>query len=174
MGHSLGGYIATEVAIENKNIIEKLVLIDSSGMLTQPTPLLMQYLGIAMDPEPTYERIKKIFEQMYANPLMLHPLVVNAFIRTIKEPGAKHAFKTAFDDSTTRPIESERLKEVKDIPCLIIWGKYDNVIPLDHLKKFKEVFNNAAVEIIENAGHAPFVEKTALVYEKLRSFLTHT
>jgi pimeloyl-ACP methyl ester carboxylesterase len=42
------------------------------------------------------------------------------------------------------------------------------------LKKFKEVFNNAAVEIIENAGHAPFVEKTALVYEKLRSFLTRT
>src|ERR671920_735980 len=43
VGHSLGGYIAAEVAIQNKqnkdkHIIEKLVLIDSSGMLTQPTP----------------------------------------------------------------------------------------------------------------------------------------
>src|SRR5215213_11664143 len=32
IGHSLGGYIAIEYAIENKTHIEKLVLIDSSGM----------------------------------------------------------------------------------------------------------------------------------------------
>ena len=31
IGHSLGGYIAIEYAIENKENIEKLVLIDSSG-----------------------------------------------------------------------------------------------------------------------------------------------
>ena len=40
VGHSLGGYIAAEVAIGNKEMIEKLVLIDSSGMLEGPTPLL--------------------------------------------------------------------------------------------------------------------------------------
>lgn len=40
VGHSLGGYIAAEVAIGNRETIEKLVLIDSSGMLEGPTPLL--------------------------------------------------------------------------------------------------------------------------------------
>jgi pimeloyl-ACP methyl ester carboxylesterase len=40
VGHSLGGYIAAEVAIGNREMIEKLVLIDSSGMLEGPTPLL--------------------------------------------------------------------------------------------------------------------------------------
>jgi pimeloyl-ACP methyl ester carboxylesterase len=44
VGHSLGGYIAAEVAIRNKERIENLVLIDSSGTLRQPTPLLSQYL----------------------------------------------------------------------------------------------------------------------------------
>src|SRR5919108_4598796 len=33
VGHSLGGYIAADVAIENKDLVEKLVLIDSSGTL---------------------------------------------------------------------------------------------------------------------------------------------
>ena len=37
VGHSLGGYIAAQVAIENKEMIEKLVLIDSSGLLEAPT-----------------------------------------------------------------------------------------------------------------------------------------
>ena len=33
VGHSLGGYIAAKVAIEDQALIEKLVLMDSSGML---------------------------------------------------------------------------------------------------------------------------------------------
>ena len=49
VGHSLGGYIAAQFAIENKKTIEKLVLIDSSGLLEKPTPLLEQYLSAAME-----------------------------------------------------------------------------------------------------------------------------
>ena len=76
-----------------------------------------------MESEPEFEKVKKVFEQMYANPLLLHPLVVGIFIRTIKEQGAKRAFKTAFDDSTTRWIQKERLNEIAEIPCLMIWGR---------------------------------------------------
>jgi pimeloyl-ACP methyl ester carboxylesterase len=43
VGHSLGGYIAAQFAIEKKEMIEKLVLIDSSGLLEGPTPLLILY-----------------------------------------------------------------------------------------------------------------------------------
>ena len=47
MGHLLGSYIAAEFAIENKHIIEKLILIDSSSMHKEPTPLLKRYLDAA-------------------------------------------------------------------------------------------------------------------------------
>ena len=40
VGHSLGGYIATEYAIENRGQVDKLILIYFSGMLKQPTQLL--------------------------------------------------------------------------------------------------------------------------------------
>src|ERR671921_2998271 len=52
IGHSLGGYIAADYAIENKEQIEKLVLIDPSGMLDRPTSLLEQYLDAAMETDP--------------------------------------------------------------------------------------------------------------------------
>jgi len=50
IGHSLGGYIASELAIHNQNQFKQLVLIDSSGMLNQPTPILEEYLNAAMNP----------------------------------------------------------------------------------------------------------------------------
>ena len=49
IGHSLGGYIATQIAIEHKEKIEKLVLVDSSGLLERPTPLLNDYYAAAIE-----------------------------------------------------------------------------------------------------------------------------
>lgn len=50
VGHSLGGYIACEFVIKYPTLVRKLVLVDSSGMLDKPTPLLAEYLDVAMNP----------------------------------------------------------------------------------------------------------------------------
>ena len=173
IGHSLGGYIAIEYAIENKEHIEKLVLIDSSGMLNKPTPLLEQYLDAAMETDPNlrYGKVKKVFENLLAVPSRLLPVIVDIFILVIEKPGAKHAFESAFRNSTTTSINLERLKQIKDIPCLIIWGEKDNLIPVDHINKFGQILKDAKLMVIADAGHSPFVEKTAIVYQRLLTFL---
>src|SRR5215208_5085084 len=159
---------------EKKNLIEKLVLIDSSGMLKEPTPLLKDYRVAAMqeDPVSRYEKVKRVFEDLYARPSRLLPVLVDLFNYTIEKPGAKHAFESAFDNSTTTQLGSERLKQIEDIPCLIIWGEKDKLIPIEYASMFTENLQRAKFEKIEDAGHSPFVEKTALVYEKLRIFLS--
>jgi len=174
VGHSLGGYIATQVAIENKEMIEKLVLIDSSGLLEAPTQLLKDYRVAATDINPLtrHERLKRVLEDLCASPSRLLPVLVDLFGYTIEKPGAKHAFEVAFDNSTTTQIDSNGFKQIEDIPCLIIWGEKDNLIPIEYYYKFKQQLPKANSAIIADAGHAPFVEKTALVYEKLRTFLS--
>jgi pimeloyl-ACP methyl ester carboxylesterase len=173
LGHSLGGYIASEVAIENNELIEKIILIDSSGMLDGPTPLLRQYLAAATEINPIirYDKIRRVFEDMYASPSRLLPLVIDLFNYVIEKPGAKHAFESAYFNSTTTKIGRERLMRIKDIPCLIIWGTEDNLIPIEYADRFTQVLRQAKFEKIEDAGHSPFVEKTAKVYERLRTFL---
>lgn len=173
VGHSLGGYIASEVAIQNKDLIEKIVLIDSSGMLNGPTPLLKRYLAAAIETNPIirYDKIKRVFEDMYASPSRLLPLVIDLFNYVIEKPGARHAFESAFYNSTTTKIESERLMQIKNIPCLIISGTQDNLIPIEYADKFIQVLQHAEFEKIWDAGHSPFVEKTAKVYERIRTFL---
>ena len=59
VGHSLGGYIAAEVTIENKNLVERLVLIDSSGMLKKTNVFVR---GISPSCNESYKRqCKKSF-----------------------------------------------------------------------------------------------------------------
>lgn len=174
VGHSLGGYIAAQVAIENKDLVEKIVLIDSSGLLDGPTPLLRDYRVAATDINPItrYEKVKKVLEDLYAGPSRLLPVMVDLFDYVIDKPGAKHAFVVAFDNSTTTQIGKEGFRQIKDIPCLVMWGEKDNLIPIEYYYKFKQQLPNANYATITDAGHAPFAEKTALVYDKLRTFLT--
>ena len=171
VGHSLGGYIAAKVAMESQDLIEKLVLIDSSGMLKKPTPLLEQYLNAALNP--SFENVKNVFELMLGNPALLNPGIVDAFIKRINLVGAKYAFKSAFENSTKKYIELSELQRIENIPALIICGAADKLIPVSHSKQFNKVLKRSQLEIVENTGHAPFSEKPTVVFDIMRMFLTN-
>jgi pimeloyl-ACP methyl ester carboxylesterase len=169
IGHSLGGYIASEIAIQNQNNVEQLVLIDSSGLLPKPTPILEQYLAAAMNP--TKSNVRAAFEKMVADPKRIPAPLVDGFIRRISMPNAKHAFQSTLANSATTQIGLDRLKKIKSIPTLILWGIHDKVIPLEHSRFFKDSIADSRLEIIEDAGHAPFAEKPEQVSKLLREFL---
>ncbi|MGI9567739.1 MAG: alpha/beta fold hydrolase [Nitrosopumilus sp.] len=169
IGHSLGGYIAAEIAIQNQNYVNQLVLIDSSGMLDQPTPILEEYLEAAMNP--TKDNVRKAFEKMVADPSRIPSPLVDGFIRRINMPNAKKAFKSTLVNSATTQIGSNRLNQINNIPTLILWGIHDKVIPLEHSKFFKDSIDNSQLEVIYDAGHAPFAEKPTQVSELLKKFL---
>jgi len=170
VGHSLGGFIAAEVTIENKYLVERLVLIDSSGMLKKPTPLLDEYLQVAMNP--TADKVRKVFEQMVADPARIPSKLVDGFISRINLPNAKYAFKSTLQNSANTQIGLRRLELIENIPTLILWGIKDKVIPINHSELFRESIMNSRIEIIQDAGHAPFAEKPDQVCEILRNFLT--
>ncbi|MFL6454908.1 MAG: alpha/beta fold hydrolase [Nitrososphaeraceae archaeon] len=169
VGHSLGGYIAAKVAIQNKDLIEKLILIDPSGRLKEPTPLLEQYLDAAMNP--TFESVKNVFEQMLGNPALLSPMLVDGFIKRINLAGAKYAFKSAFEKSTRTHIEPSEFQMIENIPTLIICGSADKLIPVANFEEFHELLKHSELHKVENAGHAPFSEKPSIVFDMMRRFL---
>jgi pimeloyl-ACP methyl ester carboxylesterase len=173
VGHSLGGYIASKIAAaDNNSFLNKLVLVDSSGNLEKPTPLLDQYLDAAINP--SKEKVRKVFEQMVANPLLISDVFVQGFIDRINRPGSKYAFESSLKNSANTQIGKRNLNKIgeKGIPTLIIWGMHDKVIPTEHSQIFREAIRGSALNIIPSTGHAPFTEKPALVCEYLHKFLS--
>ena len=173
VGHSLGGYIASRIAAaDNSNFLDKLVLVDSSGNLEKPTPLLDQYLDAAMNS--SKEKVRKVFEQMVANPLLISDVFVQGFIDRINRPGAKYAFESSLRNSANTQIGIKNLNKIgeKGVPTLILWGMHDKVIPTQHSQIFREAIKGSTVTIIPNTGHAPFTEKPALLCEYLHKFLS--
>jgi len=174
IGHSLGGYIALEYAIENKEKVDKLVLIDSSGMLNKPTPLLELYLDAALK-EDYFERLElanRVFEDMLADKSRYIPSKGIAFARIMEGQSTKYSFKSAYDHSTKVQMDLQRLNQIAHIHSLIIWGKNDILIPIDHVEKFKEVLKKTQVEKINNAEHSPHIEKPTITYDIIKKFLT--
>src|SRR5918995_267354 len=174
IGHSLGGYIAAQVATQLKEKIKRLVLVDSSGLLESPTPLLNDYYAAAMEVNPItrYEKIKRVLEDMYASPSRLLPIAVDLFNYITEKQGARYAFELTFKNSTTTQIKLEGFREIQDVQCLVLWGEKDNLIPIRYYDMFRQKLPKANCEVIPDAGHAPFIEKTALFYEKLSTFLS--
>jgi pimeloyl-ACP methyl ester carboxylesterase len=168
VGHSLGGYIACEFVIKYPTLVRKLVLVDSSGMLDKPTPLLAEYLDVAMNP--SYDKVMSIFRKMLGNPLFVSPLVTEIFINNISNEPAKNAFRKTLENSANTQIRHERLQKIK-IPTLIIWGVEDRVIPMEHAEIFRKNIVGSKLVKIERAGHAPFVEKPSVVFDLIRRFL---
>lgn len=173
IGHSLGGYIAIDFAISNRERVDKLILFDSSGLLKSPTPLLLDYMNAVKvtDPILRRERINRVLGNLYSDPTRLLPIIVDFFLYFIEKPGALEAFESAFMNSTSSRIDSNQIKKIENIRCLILWGEKDKLIPVSFAEQFKQLLSAAKIEIIKDAGHAPFVEKPAIVYQSLMDFL---
>ncbi|HEX2014934.1 MAG TPA: alpha/beta fold hydrolase, partial [Nitrososphaera sp.] len=130
-----------------------------------------QYLDVAMNP--SKESVRAVFEKLVADPIRIPEILVNGFIYRISQPGAKHAFKSAFENSVHTKMNVVSLKRIggSKIPTLIIWGRQDKLIPLEHFTAFQKLIAGSNGVVVEDAGHAPFAEKPAIVCELLHRFL---
>lgn len=166
IGHSLGGYIAAHLAAERN--VDRLVLIDTSGMLQGPTPLLQEYASAAANP--SKESVRKVFEKMVADHIRIPEALVDGFLYRITQQGAQPAFQSAYENSVNSQLGIEKLKRIS-CPTLIVWGMKDDLIPIEYYHIFREAIGNASYYLVQDAGHAPFAEKPAVVCELLRMFL---
>jgi len=57
------------------------------------------------------------------------------------------------------------------VPVLIIWGKEDDVVPLEVGEKFQRVIPNSQLIVLPRCGHIPPEEKPPATREAILNFL---
>ena len=176
-GNSLGGNIAWNYAAENPHKIEKLILVDASGLPTnkeQPaifkmakTPVLSS-LFLYVTPK---FFIKKNMKEVYADESKITDELVTRYHKMALRVGNRQAFidRAKMDFKLGSKANLEKLKSIQT-PTLLIWGAKDNWIPLDNGKRMDSIMQNSKLEVLENSGHVPMEENPEESLTFLKAF----
>jgi pimeloyl-ACP methyl ester carboxylesterase len=180
IGNSMGGFIATEVAITEPERVDEMVLVSAAGITwaqarrepaaaigrvgraAAPLALRLQTSGIR---RPRLRRMA--FQGVFFDPLSLRrEMLWENFVPAIKSPG--------YFDAMTNLVGYDirhRLGEI-EVPTLIVWGRNDRVVPVPAALAYKErIGDNAELVIFDRCGHLPQVERPVRFNRVVKEFL---
>ena len=154
IGNSLGGHIALYYT-KIFNRANGLVLTGSSGLYEKG-------MGSGYTKRGDYNVMKKKVEEVFYDPRVANKETVNDRNKLIKI--------LAMAKSAIRHNMAKDLPKMK-LPCLIIWGKNDNVTPPEVGIEFNNLLPNSDLVWIDKCGHAPMMEHPEKFNEILLDWL---
>ena len=177
-GNSLGGNIAWNYAAEHPAKVEKLILVDASGLPTNKEPPaifkmaktpVLRSLFLYVTPKML---ITKNIKEVYADDDKVTDELVTRYHKMALRAGNRQAFidRAKTDFKLDAKINADRLKSIQT-PTLLIWGAKDLWIPLDNGKRMNRILVNSKLEVLENSGHVPMEENPKESLELLKNFL---
>ncbi len=149
VGHSLGGWMAAEIAVWYPERVKKLVLSNAAGIRVKGVPIAHLF---AMNPQ---ELMSVCFDNFAAAmPLMPAEISTDYLLSQYRQLTtlASLAWNPNYDPKLERRLQ--RL----DCPTLIIWGQNDRLIPAVYSDAFHWLIANSELVKLEGTGHMPMIE----------------
>lgn len=187
VGHSLGGGIAMQFSYEYPVFCERLVLVDSGGLGPEVHPLLRaatlpgaelllpliahsrlraagEAIGLALD-RFGLELGHDLAEMIRGYASLSDTEARRAFLHTVR---------AVIDLTGQRVSATDRLYLAQVIPTLIVWGRRDPLIPVEHAAVAHRGIPHSRLEIFEEAGHFPQLEQPVRFARVLIDFIEST
>ncbi len=162
VGHSLGGWMAVEMAVWYPGRVKKLVLSNAAGIRVKGKPIADLF---AMAPQ---EVLAASFDDFSAAMPLIPPQVnVDYLLAQYKQftTLASLAWNPNYDPKLER-----RLASVKT-PTLVIWGRNDRLIPVDYAEAYHRLIAHSQLVILDGTGHMPMFEKPREWCKAISDFL---
>jgi pyruvate dehydrogenase E2 component (dihydrolipoamide acetyltransferase) len=159
VGHSLGGAIATRIALDRPERTLSLTLLAPAGF----GPEISQSFIDGFIAESRARKLKSVLEMLVADAGLVSTSMVDDVIKFKRIDGALDALREIAGHlavgGTQRTLLRERLAEL-NLPVAVIWGDKDQVLPASHAEGLPE---KIAVTRLADAGHLPHMEKSGEV-----------
>ena len=161
IGHSFGGKTLTILGARNNDLIDKLVIIDASGVL--PKRKLSYYTKVY-----SFKAAKKLY-------MLTHGNNEEALEKFYKNHGSDdyQAADGIMRKCFVKVVNESTREEFKNIETetLLIWGDRDEATPLYMGKIFEEEIKNSGLVVLEDAGHYSYLDKFSQFSAVINSFL---
>lgn len=168
MGHSMGGEVALNMALNHNASIDKLILIDSTGyelnnQVTLP-PIIAKEISI------NYLTQLLFYSSSFYNKgnINFDNFEINYYLNK-NMPSA--TFKKLMNDDNKNTIK-DMIKSIKT-PTLIIWGMNDKINPATTSYKFNADLENSKLILLSNTGHNPHIEQLYILKPQILKFLSN-
>lgn len=164
VGHSLGGAVAVQVALDHPALVSALTLVAPAAFGPDIAgDFISGYIS-----QTRARKLRGVLEMLVADPDLVTSDMVDNVLRFKRLDGALDALKTIaatnFDGDSQRLDLRARLAELKS-PVRIIWGENDRVLSSGHATGL----DTAEVSVLPGAGHIVHMEKAAEVNRLIRS-----
>ncbi len=180
VGNSMGGFIATEVTINDPERVDELVLVSAAGITwararREPAvalarvgrataPLVLRFHG-AQIRRPRVRR--SAFGGVFFDPDSLRKeMLWENLVPALQSPGYFDAMTTLVGYDIRH-----RLEEIEH-PTLVIWGRNDRVVPVPAAFSYKKrIGDNADLVVFDHCGHVPQIERPVRFNRLVLDFL---
>jgi pimeloyl-ACP methyl ester carboxylesterase len=184
VGNSYGGGVSLLLAIrlcaENPKRLIKLVLIDSAGY----NKLIPWYVKLLRTPilgwlvvylSSNKRLAKTVLKESYYNDQLITNAEIAAYAQPLSMKNAKYALLKAAEQALPKDIQKWIAKyPTISVPTLIIWGEFDEVIPLEIGEMLDAAIPCSKLTIIPNTGHVPQEETPTPTIELIKDFLKNS
>jgi len=160
--------IAIELYLFNPNIVDNLILLDG-GCFGRKIAVTFRILSVPFIGEwlmrPNREGTEQFLKLMFFDQSLVTEELVDITFERNTQPGSAKAYLGTLRSSVNflglKRTFVNRTMENKNrftSPTLIIWGKNDNVLPVEYAYEAAEILPNATLQIFDNCGHMPQIE----------------
>ena len=178
VGNSMGGFIAAEIGISHADFARRIVLCSAAGISItnlKRRPVLTSARITAAVANIVLARREAMVKRRELRRVLLayivrHPSLISSDVAYQFTAGAgSPGFLPALNALTDYDFR-DRLGDVK-VPVLLVWGREDNLVPVEDADEFERLIPDARKVILEDTGHVPMLERPATFNELVVEFL---
>ena len=163
VGHSMGGWIAAEMAMRDGHNIKSLTLVSSAGIAVEGTPMGDLFSWSPQEAASQVFARKEFVDQMLAYKPSKDEIAIMQKNRLM-------AMLLCQDANFQNP-DIRKWAHRLTMPTLILWGDSDGIFPEPFAHAYHDLIPNSDLEIYKDCGHVPMAEAREEFLEHLINFM---